>query len=290
MSPLRRRLREERGESLTGLLVAMTLLVIVLGATLFTYESARSDQHESSIRVDAQDAARRTVEALARDLRNLASPTLDQPNAIDSVSPSDLVFKTVAPESPGEGDNLLNVMRRRYCLDAASNRLITQTQTWTTASPPAVPSTAGCPATGWNGSDVVVESIVNDARPVFSVDATVLNEITSIHVDLFVDEDSTDTVPETSISSGVFLRNQNRHPVASFTATSSTQGIVLNGSASYDPEGQPLKYEWYDGGVLVGTGITFTYEVAAGTTHSLVLRVLDPADLSDDSDPQEVTA
>ena len=86
---------------------------------------------------------------------------------------------------------------------------------------------------------------------------------------------------------GVFLRNQNRRPQASFSATTTAQGIVLNGSASLDPEGQPPRYQWYDNGTLVGTGITFTYAAAAGT-HSIVLRVLDPADLSDDSDPQEV--
>ena len=54
-----------------------------------------------------------------------------------------------------------------------------------------------------------------------------------------------------SLGSGVFLRNQNRAPVASCTAQRAGTGkqIALNGSASEDPEGFNLKeYKWYANG------------------------------------------
>jgi hypothetical protein len=87
----------------------------------------------------------------------------------------------------------------------------------------------------------------------------------------------------------VFLRNQNRRPTAAFTAAPTAQGIVLNGSASVDPEGQPLTYTWLDGATVVATGVTATYKVTAGTTHTLSLQVQDPAGLIGTSATQTIT-
>ena len=87
---------------------------------------------------------------------------------------------------------------------------------------------------------------------------------------------------------GVFLRNQNRRPVAAFSASATAQGIVLNGSASSDPEGEPLTYVWYDGTTKIGEGITFTYPVAAGSSHTIQLKVYDPAVLEGVAAPQVV--
>src|SRR5205823_887029 len=70
-------------------------------------------------RVDAEDRARQAEEAIARDLRNLASPTPSQPQAVDRAGGRDLVFKTVDPVGPNAGQNTANVERVRYCLDSA---------------------------------------------------------------------------------------------------------------------------------------------------------------------------
>ncbi len=283
--------RGERGEvSLTSVLVACTLLVVVLGATLTLFEGFIAKAGDATRRTDSQDAARTAADRIARDLRNLASPTPNQPEAVDRASGSDLIFKTVDPVGPNSGDNATNTKRVRYCLDSAS-RLQEQTQTWTTATVPAVPSGTACPATGWTRTMIAAADVVNGAVPVFTYDATGLTDISQIHVDLLVDTDTIREPPATRLSTGVFLRNQNRRPTASFSATKTSGGLVLDGSASVDPEGDPLRYTWFDGAVQVGTGITFTYGgLAADSSHAIRLEVSDPAGLIGASATQSVTA
>ncbi|HWE09667.1 MAG TPA: hypothetical protein VG325_09940, partial [Solirubrobacteraceae bacterium] len=51
--------------------------------------------------------------------------------------------------------------------------------------------------------------------------------------------------------SGIYLRNELASPTADFTAPTTTnqQGadVQLNGSPSFDPNGQVLSYQWYQG-------------------------------------------
>jgi len=292
--------RCERGElSLPGLMVAIVLMLLIVGATLTTFGSFAHNRQDLEVRNDAQDRARTAIDRLARELRNLASPTPAQPQAIDFAGPFDLVFKTVDPNPPSGGLNSANIKRMRYCLDARvpnAASIVVQTQTWTSAEPAAVPSTSACPGSGWDSGEILAGAVTNRAagqsRAVFEFDSTVLTDIESVRVNLFTDVDYVRGPRETQISTGVFLRNQNRKPVASFTATPSGQGIVLNGSASADPEGEPLKYVWYDGTKKIpdGSGITFVYKVDPGTVHSLHLRVYDPANLEGISPVQEVIA
>lgn len=292
------RLRSDRGEfSIAGLLVACSIFVVVLVATLTSYDAFAGSQRDADDAVAAQDRARSAIDRMARDLRNLASPTPDQPLAFDAAGPYDIVFKTVDPNGPNAGSNALNVRRVRYCLDATNAeaaRLLAQTQTWTTAAPPAVPSTSACPGTGWASTSELASAISNRSqgrtRPVFAVNATDLTAISAVHVELFVDLDTARNPLETTMSTGVFLRNQNRRPTAAFTATPTAQGILLNGSTSQDPEGEPLTYRWYDGGALVGTGIVFTAPAASGSSHTLQLKVSDPAGLEGVSATQTVVA
>jgi len=281
----------ERGEvSLTSVLVACTLLIVVLGATLSTFEGFIAKAGDQTRRTDSEDAARIAADRVARDLRNLASPTPDQPQAVDVASAADLIFKTVDPAGPNAGTNATNTERVRYCLDAGG-RLQRQTQTWTTATIPAVPSYSACPSSNWSTTTVVAGSIVNATVPVFSYDAAALTDISAVHVDLRVDTDPLRLPPPTSLSTGVFLRNQNRRPTAVFTATRTSGGFVLNGSASSDPEGSSLRYAWYDGVTQVGNGITYTYTgLASGSAHQLHLEVSDPAGLTGVSATQAVTA
>ena len=284
-------MRGERGEvGLVQLLVAMVIFGGVLGATLVTFQGFERLNRDSNERNAAQDTARTAVDALARKLRNLASPTPQQPQAVDRASSYDIVFQTVNANGPNTGLNAANVERVRYCLDISSpnnEKLWTQEQTWTTLNPPAAPSDVSCPGTGWDNQRVVASYITNrisgQDRPVFTFNQyTTLSDIDSIHVDLYVDDTPTHGPLATRLSSGVFLRNQNRRPTASFTATPSAKGIVLNGSVSADPEGEPLNYVWYDGTTKIGTGITLTYAATAGTSHNLTLKVFDPAGLEGD--------
>ena len=218
----------ERGEiSLPGLLVAMVIFMAVLGATLTTFEAFDSQAARLTRRTDAQDTARRASDAVARELRNLASPTRDQPQAIDAAGPTDVVFQTVDSTRSAGSLNATNVKRVRYCLNTGQRRLYQQQQRWTTGAPPDVPAVGACPSASWGPATVLADRITNGARRIFTYDAATLTDISSMRVALYVDDDVATAPPETLITTGVFLRNQNRRPVASFTATRTPQGLEV---------------------------------------------------------------
>ena len=103
--------------------------------------------------------------------------------------------------------------------------------------------------------------------------------------------------------SSIFLRNQNEAPVADFTATAAgTRTVILNGSASTDPEGRTLAYDWFLGNgaialtpeeacaqeikqkangttlIYLGQGTTYRYAVPTGVASpmNIQLVVRDP--------------
>lgn len=287
-------LRGARGEfSLTGSLVAMALFAGVLGATLTVYDQFQAQAKQLTTRNDIQDQVRTASDMIARALRNLASPAPEQPQAIDRADGDDLIFKTVDSVGPNAGLNASNVRRVRYCLDN-QGVLYQQVQTWTTQSPPTSPPASACPGSGWSSTTRLASNIVNRTtggdRPVFTYDDDdQLTDISQIGIEFWVDTATATGPAATRLQTGVFLRNQNRRPTATFTATPTAQGIVLNGSASFDPEGETLDYVWYDGATKVGTGVVFTYKVTAGTQHTLKLSVFDPAGLQGDAATQVVT-
>ena len=289
------RLTEERGEvTLTSLLVAIIVSMFVLGSTLSIFEMFVVEEAKTNERNDMQDRARIAIDRLAREMRNLASPTHEHPEAVDRATATDIIFQTVDSNGPNAGLNTANVKRMRYCVDptpVSNGRMYVQEQTWTTEAAPAVPSSATCPGPGWGSEVQVAERITNgyggQNRPIFSFNSAVLTEISSIHVDLYLDTDPLKSPPETHLTTGVFLRNQNRVPTADFTGT--RQGaaqVVLNGSLSTDPEGHALSYVWWDCTsppcIKVGDGITFTYDTVS-SPRTIQLKVFDPAGLEGDS-------
>jgi hypothetical protein len=306
----------ERGEvTLTGLLVAMVIFLGVLAATLSLFASSQTLARDTEQRNDAQDRARLASDTIVRQLRNLASPTVDQPQAVERAKPREIVFKTVDPSGAPTAANVANVKRVRFCLDD-SGRLWKQEQvgdvavTGTVPGGTAAPDDPTCSSGGWTAgrSQVIAANIVNYAnglaRPVFTYNSATLTAITSVRVTLYVDTDPVKRPAETRLSTGVFLRNQNRPPTAAFTVTQTTAGLMLNGSLSTDPDGDPLTYCWYDANVTgvvppqgspcspanyIGANITFHDLVANGTQHVLTLQVRDQAGLLGVSAPQTVT-
>jgi archaellin len=286
----RAQLAAERGEmGLVQLLIAMSIFAAVLAATLVTFQSFDTLNRRTVSRTASQDSARTSVDRLVRDLRNLASPTIAQPQAVDKATDYDLVFQTVNPIGPNTGANAPNIKRVRWCLNQttpSNEKLYMQDQTWLTQTPPTPPSTSSCPSTdaGWSTTTLLSSNITNtyngQARPLFAYDSSTLTAVREIHVDLYSDLDPARAPNETHLTSGVFLRNQNAAPVASFSyALQGTSAIVLNGSQSYDPEGAALKYSWLDNTVKKGTGVTYSLPVTPGSHHSVQLQVFDPADL-----------
>jgi type II secretory pathway pseudopilin PulG len=303
-------MRHERGETtLTGLLIAMVLFGSVLAATLSLFSGSEQINRATQSRIEAEDRVNRAEDAITRDLRNLASPTPSQPLAVDRAGARDLVFKSVDSVGPNAGSNTANVKRTRYCLDG-SGQLWKMTQRWTAATVPAVPGGGtgfvddpSCSRTGWDSATVFAGNIVNyaagQARPLFTYNSsTDLTGITRVGVDAFVDLDVTRRPAEGELTSAVFLRNQNRSPAATLLSQATSQGLLLNGSLSSDPEGEILTYCWYDAsaaqvdqaamtqrklpcspGPLVGTGVTYLHDVPYGATRTIWLEVRDPADL-----------
>ncbi|MCP9490065.1 MAG: hypothetical protein MSC31_09345 [Solirubrobacteraceae bacterium MAG38_C4-C5] len=305
MRALARRLaREQRGISLIELLLASTLMLIVLGATLATFTNFESDSARAATRNESQDAVRRNVGQLVKELRNLASPNAISPQALERAGPADLIFQTVDPDGPNPGLNAGNVRRVRYCLEAgAPARLWMQVQTWATVAPPLMPTATACPGSGsgWDADEdqVVAQGVTNQDRAVFTYDTADPAAITTVNVGLFVDMDPLRPPGETLLRSGAFLRNQNRAPTAVFAATPAAGGkLLLDGSGSSDPEGQPLTYAWMvqtSGGLpkQLGDGVICECPTNAvdfpelrlnSGTYTVWLEVRDPASLSGGSD------
>lgn len=291
---IRRLRRDERGFTLIETLIAAAMMAGVMGASLTALGEFTSTTRMADRQNDSQQEARRALGAIGQELRNLASPTNELPQAVEKADPADLVFLSVDGDRPDGSLNTRNTMRVRYCLDAATSTLWRQQQTWTEAAPPAIPPTSACPAApgpgGWDDQKVAASTVSNGARAVFTYNAADLVDVTEVHAKLFVDADPAQRPAEVVHETTLFLRNQNRGPVASFTAAASGSQIMLNGSDSQDPEGKALEYLWYDNGVAepVGEGIVFTYAPSQPGEHSIKLKVRDPAGLEHEAPPQVV--
>lgn len=275
------RLGEQRGLTVIELLIAATLMLIVSAAALTTLDQFVRLGGNSERRLDQQDRVRTAVRNMVNEIRDVAASP-ERPTIIEQADDYNLVFKSVA-DGTAMGANTMRLQRVRYCLDSRDRSSATvrqQTQTWTSATPPAIPSTASCPSAAWGGSTVVVEDITNRAgsqeRPIFNYRITTAGEVQSIVVKLFLDTDPKREPPETLAETGVFLRNQNRLPEARFTATPAGIGhILLNASDSVDPEDQPIEVRWYDGTKAIGRGTIFDYNAKTRGTHQITVEVTD---------------
>jgi type II secretory pathway pseudopilin PulG len=289
------RLREEGGFTLAELLVGAMLMIIVMSASLGVLDQFRQLSTRTEQRVDLQDHARQVSRELARSLRNIA-PSPESPVVIERADAYDLVFRTVDRPRPDSGDNALNLRRVRYCLDASNPgraKLYEQTQRWDTPAAPAAPESASCPAADWDGSRLVGDHLTNQSdgsdRALWTYGQTATGQITSVKVNLFLNEEPEMSEREVALQTGVYLRNQNRAPTALFTAApAGLRHVLLNGSTSSDPEGNPLDYYWFVNGAEVGRGLIFDYAAPAGGTYEFRLDVRDPSGLLGRSGTQTV--
>lgn len=292
-------IRRENGFSLIELLLAMTLSLLLLGATLAVFTTAERGHRDNQRQNEAQDQVRLSTDTLARRLRNIASPTdagatPDQP--LERAEPQDLIFRTVnSAGTPNPVTNPQNLQRYRYCLATGENRLYAQRQTWSETADPGMPAGTSCPASGWPETSVAASSVTNGGRSVFSyalkpfgsiseqtsVAQADFPSVVAIGTRLFVDLLPTRAPSESTLTTRVFLRNQNRTPSASFTATPITgTSVQLNGMDSNDPENGRLSFAWFvDGVELDNTSATPTVTLTAGT-HSIYLEVTDVGNLS----------
>jgi prepilin-type N-terminal cleavage/methylation domain-containing protein len=308
-----RRLRDQDGFTLPELLIAMTLFLVVVSATLSAFDGFVARSATNTKLNDAAEQARRSMDRMARQLRNLASPTNANVNSIDRATAFDLVFQTVDPTK----------RRVRYCLNStnpAKSTLWVQTQAFALGGvDPGLPSnTSACPAPvtsgGWADQRVAASDVVNRyngaGRDVFYYtglgtdgDTT---KITGIRPELFLDTNPAKAPKEISIATGDFLRNQNQKPVipdiSVVRSPIGSRRFILNGSGAYDPEGRTLDYTWYKGSgdpanlptcadsatqtgggyTCIGRGLTSEYVFPASdaSPQPITLKVVDPGGLS----------
>ena len=289
------RLRAEGGFTLIELLISMVLVTIVMMATVSAFASFNRNERVNRLQNESQDEARLTMERLSGQLRNLASPNDFSPKSVEKAEPYDIVFLTVDAVKPVGSTNARNIKRVRYCIGTVSSgkaSLIKQQQTWNVQTPPPAFSTTGCPNASWGNSTEVATDVVNTAQtptvPVFTYSpaAAPTDSITAIHSDFMVDWNPGKSPDATELTSGVFLRNQNRAPIAKCTAqyAGTGQKIALNGSASEDPEGFNLKeYKWYADGQTTepptAEGVVALWDAPTSGTHTFRLAVKDQGDL-----------
>jgi prepilin-type N-terminal cleavage/methylation domain-containing protein len=269
----------QAGFVLPELIVAMTVGLILLSATLLTFERFVHHSNENDKRNDTAELARRSLDIEARQLRNLAK-RVNNADVIARMNPYDFVFQTSDPAKTWV----------RYCLDTSqgtsNGRVFEQVESGD------VPGAGtACPATsGWKRSIVVADNIVNQSggrtAPMFTyrcVDGTTActssiatsDRLIGVNAQLLVDttpagppeelqvnsgvylrnETIVDMTPGTGaqelrLVSGVYLRNQNQAPSAVFSAppvSGSARTVQFNASSSTDFEGRTLTFYWFLG-------------------------------------------
>ncbi|HET9899685.1 MAG TPA: prepilin-type N-terminal cleavage/methylation domain-containing protein [Actinomycetes bacterium] len=288
--------REEAGFALPELLVSMAIVSIVMMATLSAFSTFHKNERQNRLHNESTDMARMAMERMTAQLRNLSGPNDNVPESVEKAQPFDLVFLTVDPVKPVGSLNARNIKRVRYCVGAASGGrapLIRMEQEWQVQDKPPGFSTASCiddGVGGWEITAVVANDVVNTTQatpvPVFTYTpaAAPLDEITGIRADLSVDVNPNERPAAVSLGSGVFLRNQNRKPVADCTAVPTGTGmqVALNGSASEDPEGFNLKsYAWKVNGTTIGgmNGVVGVWTATTPGTYTFTIEVKDQGDL-----------
>jgi len=291
--------RRQSGFALTELIVSMAIVSVVMMATLSAFASFHRDERQNRLHNESTDMARLAMERMTAQLRNLSGPNDNVPESVEKAEPFDLVFLTVDPVKPVGSLNARNIKRVRYCVGAASGGrapLIRMEQEWDSVAKPPGFSTTTCANTtatagGWEVTAIVANDLVNTTQatpaPVFTYmpAGAALDEITAIRAELNVDVNPNERPAAVSLGSGVFLRNQNRKPVASCSALATDNGmqVALNGSASEDPEGFNLKtYTWYVNGEKISAiqGVVGVWTATSPGTYTFTIEVEDQGNLS----------
>ncbi len=293
-------MKREDGFTLIELIVTMAITTVLFGATMTALGAFNNNSHQDTLRNEMQDRARNALDRLARSLRNVTAPQTKSPGALDQASAYSITFDTIDTQKVAGGANTTNAMRMRYCLsdaEPANETVYRQEQRWTTAEPPAVPSAAECPDTtpgDWETTTVAATNVTNRygglKRKLFTYAATTTPQIVTVQATLYLDLNPSKSPNETQLTTGVALRNANRPPIASFTATQINAHVLLNASESRDPEGLALTYKWLDGATpLPSTSEQYETEaLTKGSTHTYTLEVTDPGGLTS-STSQTVT-
>jgi type II secretory pathway pseudopilin PulG len=292
--------RSASGFTLIETLVSMAMAIVVFGATLSVLDVFQRGNRFDNLRNEAQDSTRTAIDALARELRNGAAPSSLTPGALEKSDKYSIVFQTIEPTTnpfPSGDLNKTNAIRVRYCLNRSqpSNEVLwKQTAKWETEKAPELPTVTTCPdpnAADYQTSVQVAQHIVNTnggrtTAPLFTyvpASWTTVGQITAVEPNIYLDVNPGQRPGETQLTSSIDLRNENRPPAASFTATElGTYKVQLNASQSTDPDGLALKYTWFNNSTRIPSTSPET-EVGPftpGSTQTFTLEVTTPSGLT----------
>lgn len=286
MSPL----RDEQGMSLTEVLVAMTLAIVIFGVAVAAFSTFVNQRAEADRRTESQDQARAAIDRMSAELRSAMSPGGPGAQPIQQHSAFDLVFLAPFANASITG-NPRGLRHVRLCLDAtnaASGRLWRQTAPYGTGSLATAPSTTACPSPAWPQRDVVVSNLVNHRespqKPLFAATVDASGQVSDVALRPVVDVDIGTGKPPTQLRTKVALRNANRPP----NATLSCQGLanghaVCDASGSTDPDGEALTYTWTMDGTALTSEATYRLDkspLTSGTQYTFAVTVKDSGGLT----------
>jgi Tfp pilus assembly protein PilE len=284
------RLREESGISLTEVMAAMVVAVILFGAAITTWVEFLDVSGRSESQTKAQDTARTTIERIGGHLRNAMTTGTSSAAVNASSSSFDLFFLTPLPGTTSTTTNPRGLSHVRYCLTNAGSKndsIYFQTHPYDSVSQPNPPDTARCPSNAWDTKAPFVDHVVNrtaagtPALFTMKTDGATPPSVTHVEIHPVVDWNADKSPDATELRSTVNLRNLNRAPTASLSCQGLANGHALcDGSASSDPDGEALTYSWAMNGTTLVNESSFRldkYPLTSKTTYSFRLTVTDAA-------------
>ena len=288
-------MRRETGFTLVEVIVTMAITLVIFGATLTALGAFSRSNRTDTLRAEEQERARNALDRISRGLRNVTAQSVEYPGALEQASAYSVTFITTDPTHVGaNGKNTADAMRVRYCLNDSNPEdeiLYQQGERWIKATPPELPTATACPdpsTSDYEETKKLASNIVNRAggqeRAVFVYSTTSTPQIVTVETNLDLSLNPNAQPNETQLTTAVSLRNANRPPIVSFTATLVNGHVLLNASESRDPEGLSLKYKWFEGtSQLPSTAQTYETGLLSKGTHTFTLEVTDPGGLSSSS-------
>jgi prepilin-type N-terminal cleavage/methylation domain-containing protein len=193
------RLRDESGFTLTELLLAMSLGLIVLMSSLSVLDSFSTRAARQTRITAANDLVRNAMDRVVSDLR--------QSRAIEVADANDVVYTVT--------DAATAIRRERICRNSATGVLWRSSVT--TASPPATPIASGtaCPTPSSNAAQITSLLSANSAsNPLFTYDSASAASVRSIGLTFILDAGNSGHTNTTSLRAGAFVRAKRESALA----------------------------------------------------------------------------